>query len=220
MNYIKTHALSLSAFFAMIILSIYFYPDLPDQVATRFDFDGTPLQYSPKQQQAVMMPAIFLILMILLDTLVRISPKKFSMPNSKGAVDVMIFGFGLMMLFVHFGMLFDPTGTQYNGQFGIWGMGVFLIVIGNVFGKTERNFFLGIRAPWTIASTENWKATHRFAGKLMVVVGIALIVTTFFYASLILGIGCIIGTRIAPILYSFRYYVAHEKDKELEENLD
>jgi uncharacterized membrane protein len=44
---------------------------------------------------------------------------------------------------------------------------VMLILMGNPMGKVRRNFFIGIRTPWTLAS-ERWYATHRLAGKLMV----------------------------------------------------
>jgi uncharacterized membrane protein len=45
---------------------------------------------------------------------------------------------------------------------------VMLILMGNPMGKVRRNFFIGIRTPWTLASERVWYATHRLAGKLMV----------------------------------------------------
>lgn len=36
-------------------------------------------------------------------------------------------------------------------------------VIGNLLGKITRNFFAGIRMPWTLANEEVWYRTHRLA---------------------------------------------------------
>jgi uncharacterized membrane protein len=41
---------------------------------------------------------------------------------------------------------------------------VSLILMGNPMGKVRRNFFIGIRTPWTLASERVWYATHRLAG--------------------------------------------------------
>jgi uncharacterized membrane protein len=43
---------------------------------------------------------------------------------------------------------------------------VSLIVFGNYLGKTTKNFWLGIRTPWTLASDEVWLKTHRLSGIL------------------------------------------------------
>ncbi|MDX1490937.1 MAG: SdpI family protein [Pseudohongiellaceae bacterium] len=220
MNSLKTNAFNLLTLLAMIGLSIYFYPQLPAEVATRFDWNGQPIQYSPKEQQAVMMPGVFLLLLILVNALVRISPKKYSMPNTKRSIDSMNFAVGLMLLFIHLGMLLDPSGAEFGGVFPSWGMVALLIVMGNAFGKTERNFFLGIRTPWTIASGKNWTATHRFAGKLMVGLGLVLALVTVFAPSFIVAISFLIASRLVPIFYSYRFYLRQEKPLESTEDLD
>src|SRR5262249_43685722 len=52
-------------------------------------------------------------------------------------------------------------------------VGVLLVVLGNFLGKVTRNFFVGIRTPWTLASEEVWFKTHRLGGKLFVFAGLA-----------------------------------------------
>jgi hypothetical protein len=47
-----------------------------------------------------------------------------------------------------------------------------LVLIGNPMGKVRRNFFIGIRTPWTLASESVWYATHRLAARLMVASGL------------------------------------------------
>jgi uncharacterized membrane protein len=36
-------------------------------------------------------------------------------------------------------------------------------LMGNRLGKVRRNFFLGVRVPWTLANERVWNETHRLA---------------------------------------------------------
>ena len=54
-------------------------------------------------------------------------------------------------------------------------VGGLFVVVGNYLGKVRRNFFVGIRTPWTLASDEVWARTHRVGGWLFVLAGIAIV---------------------------------------------
>ena len=58
-------------------------------------------------------------------------------------------------------------------------MGIVMIVIGNYLPKTHRNYIIGIRLPWTLENDENWRKTHRLAGKLWVLGGLLLFLNSF-----------------------------------------
>jgi len=87
-------------------------------------------------------------------------------------------------------------------------MGILFAVIGNYMPKTRMNYTIGIKVWWAYTSEENWNATHRFAGKVWVIGGIAvalcallphaLAVVAMFVSLLILV--------ILPVVYSWRYY--------------
>ena len=44
----------------------------------------------------------------------------------------------------------------------------------------ERNWFIGIRTPWTLSSERVWKKTNWLAGKLFRIAGIIAILGAFF----------------------------------------
>ncbi len=52
---------------------------------------------------------------------------------------------------------------------------VMLLIVGNYLGKARQNAVFGIRTPWTLANARVWDKTHRVAGRLMVLAGLALI---------------------------------------------
>ncbi|MCB0405545.1 MAG: SdpI family protein, partial [Bdellovibrionales bacterium] len=205
---------SMLTLLGMAAISFHFYDTLPPTIATKFDFSGEPTQYSSKEFVVIFLPMVFAGLIVLINALVKISPHKFSMPNSKKTMDTIVFGTGLLLLGIHIGMVTDPGGQVTFAKYFSWGMALFLIVVGNVFGKTERNFFMGIRVPWTLSTEANWKATHRFAGKLMVTFGVLLMAVTFFYSTVGFAVAFILLPTLVPVYYSYRYYKLYEKGKE------
>lgn len=55
--------------------------------------------------------------------------------------------------------------------------GAVLVTIGwlGLHGKLPRNHIAGIRTPFTMRSDENWYATHRHGGPMMVFAGVAIV---------------------------------------------
>lgn len=82
------------------------------------------------------------------------------------------------------------------------------ICIGNYMPKSTRNRTFGIKMKWTLSSDENWRATHRFGGKVYVIMGILCLlciplpVAAFPYVSL----GVILVCVILPVVYSYIFY--------------
>src|SRR5207245_165852 len=46
-------------------------------------------------------------------------------------------------------------------QLLIGGIFLFFALLGNVLGRVRRNFWMGVRTPWTLASEAVWNQTHR-----------------------------------------------------------
>lgn len=87
-------------------------------------------------------------------------------------------------------------------------MGLLFIILGNYMPKSKQNRTFGLKITWTLANEDNWNATHRFAGKLWVIVGFLVIFAGFlptvpFFIALFL----IVATAtIIPVIYSYDYY--------------
>jgi uncharacterized membrane protein len=85
-------------------------------------------------------------------------------------------------------------------------VGLLLIVLGNFMSKFTRNFFIGIRTPWTLASEEVWFRTHRLGGRLFVVAGLILVLTGLLGGG---GVPVFVAAGIAagiPWVYSYIVY--------------
>ena len=84
-------------------------------------------------------------------------------------------------------------------------IGVILAVIGNYLPKCKQNYTIGIKIPWTLSSEENWNRTHRFAGRLWVACGLAIILTGFLGGTWLL-LGIFLLMALAPMIYSYILY--------------
>lgn len=86
-------------------------------------------------------------------------------------------------------------------------IGLVLAIIGNYLPKCKQNYTIGIKIPWTLNSEENWNRTHRFAGRLWVVCGLAMMLTGFVGGFWIF-LGVVLLMVLAPFIYS---YLLHRK---------
>jgi uncharacterized membrane protein len=71
------------------------------------------------------------------------------------------------------------------------------------------NYFAGLRLPWTLNNEENWRLTHRLAGKLWFTTGILLLILAFLLPAswlVFVFMGMVFVTVIVPVLYSYRMY--------------
>ena len=87
-------------------------------------------------------------------------------------------------------------------------VGFLLVVMGNFLGKVRKNFFLGIRTPWTLASDEVWAKTHRLGGWCFVVAGILMATVSFVapVSDMSWVIAVIVAIALIPVVYSYFAY--------------
>lgn len=95
--------------------------------------------------------------------------------------------------------------------------GVCLLValLGNVMGKVRRNFYVGIRTPWTIASERVWNKTHRLAAKTSFIAGLLGLVLVLLRAPFWVPIAMVVAGPMIPAIYSLVYYKQLEHRGEL-----
>lgn len=94
-------------------------------------------------------------------------------------------------------------------------VGLFFILIGNVLPKSRPGFFVGIRTPWAILDTDNWIATHRLGGKLMMLAGAAITLSALLPfprdARIVTMGGSLAIAVVPPLVYS--WWLWHRKMK-------
>ena len=106
-------------------------------------------------------------------------------------------------------------GAEFKTSFVIAPLlGFTFILMGNYMPKARQNPSFGVRIKWTLLNEENWNATHRFAGKLWVGLGILMLLTAFLpdIAFTICFIVILTVSVVAATLYSYLYHKKQIKE--------
>ncbi len=78
--------------------------------------------------------------------------------------------------------------------------GLILIVIGNVLPKSQPNWVAGIRLPWTLRDPANWRVTHRWTGRLMMLSGALVIAFALIGLPPATMIGVVLAGALLPVI--------------------
>jgi uncharacterized membrane protein len=192
-----------AAFFAVTVQ----YASLPDPMPTHWNAAGQVNGWMPKFWGAYFLPLLMAGMWLLFLVLPKISPHGFEMEPFLRAWGVLKVTVLALMLFIGALVL---RAAQHGGEMSqtpiFVAMGILFAVIGNLLGKVTRNFFVGIRTPWTLASEEVWYRTHRLAGKLFVVAGVLIAAGALFGLPIWSTVGLLVVASLVPVVYSYVIY--------------
>ena len=188
-------------------LSIAFYQRLPDPVPTHFNVEGTPNGFTAKPFGAFILPFLIAAVGLVLSVLPAISPRGYTLESFRRVFEIVSITIISVLFILGVVALLQALGWRPPlNRVLLPLLGVILIVVGNFMGKLRRNFFIGIRTPWTLADEEVWFRTHRFGGPLFVIAGVVLMAGAFFDAGNALLLPVIIIAALIPVVYSYVVY--------------
>lgn len=202
MKSLRKEALSLSLIVAAFGLAVALYARLPETIPTHWNLHGQADGFSRKPWAPFELPLVMTGLYLLFLVLPRISPRGYRFESFRGVWEIFRSAILALVLLVHVLVLLAASGARIDIERSIEvGVGLLLALLGNYMGKLTKNFFVGIRTPWTLASDEVWLRTHRLGGKLFGLAGIV------FFLSGLLGFGAIppFAATAAAALVSVAY---------------
>ncbi len=192
-----------------VIVGLLLWDKLPDQMVTHWDFNGVPNGWSSKAFAVVGLPAFLLFIHWMCIICTKADPKYANHPAK--IMSLVYWICPAVAIFCMGSMYAEALGYSLSiNHIGSIFVGIIFIIIGNYLPKCAHNYTVGIRVPWTLNSEENWNRTHRFAGPIWVICGILFMVLTFLgYPKL--SIAIIFVAAFIPMIYSYLYFVKHEK---------
>lgn len=190
---------------------------LPAEIATHYDLNGNPNDWTPKQTAALSIGSLSIFLYVVLRFIPVIDPK-----GQLQTSNYQKLRFAVTLLFAAImGWLFyiaaHPTEGKMSTGVILALVGVLLAGMGNYMTTIKPNWFVGIRTPWTLDSEVVWRKTHRMGGRLMVVGGLlstilALVLPMSYKVTCVMGV--ILLTTLIPVIYSYVYF-RQEKARQL-----
>jgi len=195
--------------FAVFALSLAIYPMLPAKVPIHWNMAGEIDGFAPKLSGAFLLPLTILGIALILIVVPRISPAGFEVDKDSRGYVVITLSVLLFLLAIHIFTLIAALNPSIAfPRFLPVFLGALFAILGNYLGKFRRNFFVGIRTPWTLADDDVWFRTHRLGGKLFVAGGIATMFGALLPAEggVTFAIAIVIAASLISIVYSYVIY--------------
>lgn len=194
------------------VIGFYFYPRMPEMMASHWDAQGVVDGYMSKCSSLSFMPFISLFLFLLFVLIPKIDPLKENIEKFRKYYEGFILLIILFFFYIYLLTIYWNLGSKFNMVvFMVPAMGVLFYYSGVLIEKAERNWFIGIRTPWTLSSDSVWDKTHKLGGKLFKIAGIISFLGLIFQEwAFLLVIVPILFISIYLIFYS---YFEFQKEK-------
>lgn len=203
-----------------LIATAILYPQLPEKIPIHWNIQGEVDGHGEKIW-SLLTPAIVIGILLLFCAIPWLSPKPFVVDSFRSTYWFILLVLTGMFVYVHWLLMWAAwSGKVDITRAMLAGMLVMFSLLGNVLGKVRRNFYIGVRTPWTLASDRVWNETHRLAARMFVGAGVLGLVAALLPVPLPAVIITVVVTMIAggliPVVYSFILYKRLEKLGELE----
>lgn len=197
------------------IAGLLLWNQLPDQMASHWNVNDQVDDYMPKFWGVFLMPLVTTAMFLLFLVIPNIDPLKANIAQFRETFNLFITVIVGFMVYIHILTLRWNLGYTNLGisKAMLPAMGILFFIIGAMLRKAKRNFFIGIRTPWTLSSDHVWNETHRIGGILFMASGVLAVIGGFFggmvaFWSIMIPV---LGTTIFLVAYSYVLYQKEQK---------
>ena len=190
-----------------MVAGLFLWNSLPEQIAIHWGLNGDPDSFAGRAVPVFVLPLVLLALQWVGMLVTARDPK--NKEQTKKAINLIFWICPVISMLAGAAIYSAALGKEWEmSMLAPAVLGLMAIVIGNYMPKCKQNHTLGIRIKWTLENEENWNATHRFAGKLWVAVGFALLLCCFLPLSALPFVVLITpAVMVVPlVVYSYRYH--------------
>lgn len=204
----KYESIILLLILTSFVLGIYFYPKMPDKIASHWNERGEVDGYMTKFWGLFLMPFVSISLLLLFIIIPKIDPLKANIEKFRGYYDRFMVLLIVFFSYIHLLTVAWNLGLRFNLlQFLTPAFAILFYYSGILVENAKRNWFVGIRTPWTLSNEKVWDKTHKIGGKLFKIAGIIALFGIFFinYAIFFIIIP-VLGVTVYSIIYSYVEY--------------
>jgi len=197
-----TDILSLTAIASLVALAAFVY----------WNGHGVANGQMLKPTKVGVLVVLPILTFVLFKALPAISPRRARMAGFQHVTNVLTLALTLLLVGIGAAVLLAMNGRDVPVPFVFLVLiGGFFVVLGNYLGKVRRNYFVGIRTPWTLASDEVWARSHRFGGWVFMIAGFVLITLAwraarapFFMIASLLAV--LVTASVVTVVHSYVVY--------------
>ncbi|RLT22073.1 MAG: DUF1648 domain-containing protein [Chloroflexi bacterium] len=203
----RLRTISLGLIGLTILISAWFYPQLPAQVPNHWDINGTVDGWQTPLESALFVSIICVVFMTILWIAGRLDPR----PSIVAAIDWVVVIMLLFFVVLQVTIMLIGTGNHIPMERIIMlGMAGLFAGIGRAMRDVEPNGFVGIRTFWTMTNPQVWRETHLLAYRTMVISALITIVVAclpippaWLFGA---GVSSILIGVFWPMIFAYRRY--------------
>ncbi len=208
------HIISLAFIIGALAYGAYLYPALPDQLASHWGAAGDVNGTMPKFWGVLFAPLMALGLYLLFALVIpRIDPLRQNIAAFRPWYNWFVVILTAFMAYVQVLTLVWNSGTHFNMAAALMpSVGVLIFCIGILLRHSKRNWFIGIRTPWTLSSDRVWDETHRLGATLFQISGVLIVLSIFVpQYTFAVTFASLIGTALVTVVYSYILFRREER---------
>ncbi len=213
---IKTELVPLLFVTATVATVLCFYNNLPEKVASHWNFAGQVDGWSSNTFHGIFFPLLIICLYGLLLIMPMIDPQKENYQKFTGTYHIFKGLIVATLSIIYFVTTLFNLGYQINvGVIVATTIGILMMIIGFYLKDIKENWFIGVKTPWTLSSPKVWEKTHKFSSWLFIIFGLIIIAAPHLSAILatILFVIGILGITLGSFLYSYVIFSLEKKGK-------
>ncbi len=145
----------------------------PQPMAIHWGESGQADGYGSNFTGIWLIPIMVVGLSLLLKVIPSIDPLKENIRKFIGEYNLFVFMFAVFMLYIQMlALAYNLDWINNINPYIMPALGVFMIFVGQLVSKARRNYFIGIRTPWTLQDERVWDETHKQGGLAFKISGI------------------------------------------------
>lgn len=193
-----------------VVFSVAVYNRLPDRMASHWGINDEVNGTTSRFWGAFLMPIITLAMLVLFLLLPGIDPLKANIATFRPIFNAFIVAILVFLAYLHvLTMLWNLGYHGFRMSTALLpGMGLIFILTGLLLSRAKRNFFIGIRTPWTLSSDRVWAETHRAGSVVFIVCGLIAMAAVFTPGPIAFGLVIvpILVASLGLVVYSYVLY--------------
>ena len=167
---------------ASYVVAFALYAKMPELMAGHWDARGVVNGTIPRFWGVYLMPFIATAMYALFLFIPKLDPMKQNIEKFRQHYDGFI-AFLMVFIFYLYGLTL-AWNLGYRFDMVLMMVPAFAVLfydVGIVVPKSEPNWFIGIRTPWTLSSPRVWKETHELGGRLFKAAAVISLVGLAFH---------------------------------------
>ncbi|MCW5697178.1 MAG: SdpI family protein [Bauldia sp.] len=192
---------------AIVVTAAVTWSRLPDPMLAHWNADGVADGTMPRFWGVALFPLIIAGTAGIWWFLPRLDPLRANLEAFRRGWNVVFVALAAFFAYLFGVVIAVNLGTRFNVTMLVLpAAAVLLYVMGMVLPMSKRNWFFGIRTPWTLSSDRVWDRTHWIGGLLFKAAAAVSLVASFFFTgttAVIVLLVSILGAALGAIVYSW-----------------